>query len=335
VSGPIHPWMVPLWRRLAPQRQSPPQALLFAGPKGTGKLDFAVALAAALVCDAPDVEGFACGRCRPCIWRLAGTHPDLLRVEPAEAAEAEGAGEKTKEKAATTHIAVDQIRELSSEVALTSHRERYRVVLVQPAEALNVQAANALLKTLEEPPPKTVFLLVSHQPRRLLPTVVSRCQIVTCARPERGAARAWLAERGVPDPDLALALAGDAPIEALRRASDDQLGRRKQVLSLLEQAERADPVALSDRCHDWSLPDLLDWLQGWCADLLHVRLADTVRCHIDRAQALGQLARRCDVAALLDWERSLAQARRSVSHPLNSRLVLETLMLQYRKVFER
>lgn len=329
--------MEPLWRRLEGQRRAPPQALLFAGPKGTGKLAFAEAFAAALLCEAPDAEGYACGRCRSCVWREAGTHPDLYRLEPADAADGESKADKDKDKdkAASAHITVDQVRALADEVSLTSHRDGYRVVRLHPAEALNVQAANALLKTLEEPPARTVFLIVTHQPRRLLPTMVSRCQIVACGRPDRALARAWLAEQGVAEPDLALALSGDAPIEAQRRSAPESLKQRDQVLAMLEQGERADPVAFADRCHDWSLADLLDWLQGWCCDLAQMRLAGEPRCHVDRRASLATLAARCDLPALLDWERVLAQARRFATHPLNARLVLETILLGYTELFKR
>ncbi|MBI3939049.1 MAG: DNA polymerase III subunit delta', partial [Betaproteobacteria bacterium] len=142
-----------------------PHALLLIGPEGTGKLDFATFLAQSLLCEAPAPGAEACGKCPACGWFAAGNHPDFRLVQP-EALEQKAEGEGAPdEKPSSRQIAVEQVRGLSHFIVLSPHRRGLKVILMHPAEALNVNAANALLKNLEEPPAGTLFLLVTHRPR--------------------------------------------------------------------------------------------------------------------------------------------------------------------------
>ena len=176
----IHPWLQPTWQRVIELGDRLPHALLFVGPAGLGKRELAEALAARLLCDAPRADGHACDHCEPCQWRLTGNHPDLIRIVPAADAAAEAAGEgeaparEASGKAASEQIVIEQIRDLQASLSITGHHGSRRVVVLDPAEAMNVFTANALLKLLEEPPAGCVFLLVSSAPRRLLPTIRSR-----------------------------------------------------------------------------------------------------------------------------------------------------------------
>ncbi len=150
---------------------------LLQGRAGIGKLVFAEALAASLLCESPQTDGLACGQCLSCGWLEQGNHPDFRLITPEDKIETDESGaEKSKKR---NHILVDQIRGIADMVGLSSHRQGMRVVLLHPAEALNLESANALLKMLEEPPAGMVFVLVSHQPQRLLPTIRSRCHKVT------------------------------------------------------------------------------------------------------------------------------------------------------------
>ena len=178
----IHPWLQDTWTRLVELGERLPHALLFVGPPGLGKRELVEALAARLLCDAPTADGHACGRCTPCQWRLASNHPDLHYLVPAadlvaDGAEGEGADPNAKEgKAKSAQIVIEQVRDLQTSLSVTGHHSSRRVVVLDPAEAMNVFTANALLKLLEAPPLGCVFLLLSSAPRRLLPTIRSRCQ---------------------------------------------------------------------------------------------------------------------------------------------------------------
>ena len=179
-----YPWLVQFARSLLSGPETMPPALLLAGQKGLGKVDLARAIAGAALCESRERGVHACGECSACVWFRAGNHPDFRLLEPepeADAEESRGEVEEQserKEKKASTQITIQQIRDLAQFVNLTSHRDGYRVVLLHPAETMNANAANALLKTLEEPPARTLFVLVTHHPGRLLPTLLSRCRIV-------------------------------------------------------------------------------------------------------------------------------------------------------------
>src|SRR5262249_52905361 len=150
-----------------------------------------------------------CGHCPSCRYSIAGQHPDLMRIELL----APDAGDGTLTEVDT--ITIDRIRALTEFVQLTSHRQRAKVAVIAPADRMNVAAANALLKTLEEPPPDTYLILVTEQPRRVPLTILSRCRKLAAPLPSADEARAWLAEQGVASPELALAQMGGAPLAAL------------------------------------------------------------------------------------------------------------------------
>ena len=167
------PWQELAWSRLRPDGPTRHHALLLRGPSGIGKQCLARALAAAWLCQSPNADASACGSCDSCDWLKAGNHPDFRRLTTAAALQAEGQeaaedgeGEAASEKRASLQITIEQVRGLATFMGLTTHRGGARVLLIEPAEAMNAAAANALLKLLEEPPPGTRFLLVSHQPRR-------------------------------------------------------------------------------------------------------------------------------------------------------------------------
>ncbi|HEM7828030.1 TPA: DNA polymerase III subunit delta', partial [Burkholderia multivorans] len=183
----IYPWQTDDWNRLQQLRAQWPHALLLHGQAGIGKLQFAQHLARGFLCESPQPNGEPCGTCAACTWFAQGNHPDYRIVLPealageapgaaddAKPADADDSGKKTRTP--SKEIKIEQVRALLDFCGVGSHRGGLRVVVLYPAEALNVAASNALLKTLEEPPPGVVFLLVSARIDRLLPTIVSRCR---------------------------------------------------------------------------------------------------------------------------------------------------------------
>ena len=303
----MHPWNQPLFESLRRRTGRLPHALLIHGARGTGKLGFAEHIAQFLLCEAADEARKPCGACEGCRWFLAGSHPDLRRIEPEALArepiaETEEGDAPAKKGKPSTEIKVEQVRDLAGFLNLRSHRGRLRVALVHPAEDLNPNAANALLKGLEEPPAGAVFLLVSHRPARLLPTIRSRCVALPVPIPSRDEALRWLAAQGVKDAERWLAYAGGAPLMAL-----DYAGRAAVLDRLLK-----NPAPVDSR---EELDTLADALQKIALDRAFTAVGlpakyQTGHTSSDPAQARAWLA----------YARQMGQHRLLTSHPLNPKL---------------
>jgi DNA polymerase-3 subunit delta' len=255
-----------------------------------------------------------------------GAHPDFRKLEPPAPPELD-MGEEEGGKRAGQQITVDQVRLLSDFVNVSSHRGMRKVVLIHPAEALNVNAANALLKSLEEPPPETCFLLVSHRWHQLLPTIRSRCQIVVLPLPPASEARQWLKEQGMESPELALAQAGGAPLLALRY--DETYWRTRRAFFEEIAQTRINPLAAAERLRDVASALALEWMQKWSFDLACCQHTGRVRYNPDFAEAIGRTAARLDVVETVRFHRYMVGLQRVVAHPLNARLFLEELLLSY------
>jgi DNA polymerase-3 subunit delta' len=339
-ASPALPWLplLPWQRRCAvealAQRASWPHALMIHGPRGIGKHGLALNFAQALLCESPRPDGLACGECPGCRYAIAGQHPDLMRLELAQI------DDETGELEAVDTIAIDRVRALIDFVQLTSHRQRAKVAVIAPAERMNAAAANALLKTLEEPPAGTYLILVSDQPGRVWPTIRSRCRRLAAPQPLPEEARAWLAAQGVGDPDLALAQAAGAPLAALAEADPAVQAERRAWLAALEDPDRLSVLALAARIEAGGkeerrvrLAHAIDWLVAWTADLARVAAGGAARLNPDSARPLAGLAGRVAPAALFRYHRSLLRQRALVAHPLAPRLVAEALLIDYRGLF--
>jgi DNA polymerase III subunit delta' len=328
----IHPlpWHRPDFERLLAGRARLAHALLLHGPRGIGKLEFARALALALLCEEPTREGYACTRCPACAWFRAESHPDWREVQPL-VTEKRTEDEEVETKTASV-ITVEQIRLLADFLNVSSHRGRAKVILVHPAEALNPQAANAVLKGLEEPPPGTYFLLVTHRPQQLLATIKSRCRHVALAVPDLASAGAWLASEGVPQPELALAHTGCAPLLARELARSSYWSSRAAFMRVLA-ARELDVFAAGEALRDHALPDVLAWLQKWSYDLARCQAGCSVRFNPDYREAIARVAEQTGRLATLRFHREMVRLQRVAHHPLNARLFLEHVLLAYRDLF--
>lgn len=327
-------WHSAILERLLSDREHMPHALLLHGPSGIGKAQFARALAAGALCESPR-NGLACEACPACHWFSQGNHPDFREIVPEATADDEGdaaeADTGKAEKAKSLVIKIDQIRAVGDFVALSTHRAGFKVLVIRPAETLQPAAANALLKTLEEPPAHTVLVLVSDRPARLLATIRSRCRSLALPRPARDTALAWLREEGVENPEVALASAGGAPLLARGLAQPEEAELRCRLLNELARPSGADPLGFAPGVDRLSVERFIHWMQTWVHDLARVKLAGEPRHHPDFAAALQARARAADVEALFALDRELASARRLAAHPLNPRLVAEHLLMAYNR----
>lgn len=330
----LYPWQNEALQALLNLRGRLPHAVLLKGAQGIGKLDLALNFAQSLLCDSPTANGMPCGNCDSCHWFDQESHPDFRLVQPDALSTTDEAETKAGSKKPSREISVDQIRALSGFANFSAHRGGYRIVVVYPAEAMNNNAANSLLKTLEEPTDKLLFLLVTHKPQQLLPTILSRCLAFPVATPSKEAGMAWLSQQGVKDPAQALAQTGFAPLQALDWAeSGEGAEERATLLEAIRQPSRMDALALAEKLQRGIPVHIIHCLQQWNHDLTSIKLAGSVRYFPDQAKVLEKLAQSTTTTALLRFQKELQEARRAAYHPLNPRLFLESLLMSYRQLF--
>lgn len=328
-----------VWRGLQAQRQRLPHALLLIGQRGLGKYDLAREFAAGLLCEKTS-NGKACGHCMACNWFEQGNHPDFRLLQP-DALGVDADTEESKKKA-SQQITIDQIRELDEFFTVGTHRAGLRIVLVNPTEAMNRNAANSLLKTLEEPSANTLFLLVSNEPLKLLPTIRSRCQVVPVAVPPVKMAEAFLAQAGVSDSSRWLALAGGSPTLAIELAGSSQGGWLELLVKRLSIKHGPDPIAsaaefeklVKDSKGKVQLKAIVEAMQKWIVDLTLANNALPVRYFLPQQGTISGLADMIPPARLLPAYRALLQRRREAEQPLNARLFFEGLFMEYRALFK-
>lgn len=345
MSSALYPWQASAWQQLQQLRERLPHAILFHGPEGIGKTLFAEHFAQSLLCQHPTADGHACGKCDPCGWVSQYSHPDYRRVRPevleedggGESEEGADAGEGKKSgkatKAPSKEIKIDQIRALADFMNVSTHRQGMRVIVLYPAEALNTAAANALLKTLEEPPPNTMFLLVSNSLDRLLPTILSRCRKFALSMPLYDEALAWLKQEGVADADVWLAEQGGAPLSAQASAGSDVRETLDDLLRTLAKPGVEAALKAAEKLQKAPVTDLVAWLQRWLYDVFSLKLSGRIRYYPRYEKELAALAQRVDVADLLHVLKLVKDRRAIADHPLSAKLFIEDMLLEYTSLF--
>jgi len=334
----MYPWQSAAWEQLQTMRARMPHAILFHGPAGTGKSDFLEAFAQALLCENPRADGHACQACPSCGWFVQHNHPDYRRVRPEALedeppAEGEDSGDgdrKSKStKAPSKEIKIEQIRQLSDFMNISTHRQGLRVVVLYPAEALNMPGSNALLKTLEEPPPGTVFLLASNSLDRLLPTILSRCRKFALPMPGHDEALAWLQGQGVADADGWLREQGGAPLAALAESANGSRDEMDALLAFLARPAPDSALRTAEKLAKAELPALVAWTQRWLYDALSFKLSGKLRYYPRYQKELAALAGRARTAGLLRAIKGVNERRAVADHPLSAKLFVEDMLLEY------
>jgi DNA polymerase III subunit delta' len=329
----------PVWAGLLARRERLPHSLLLIGQKGLGKFELARHFAASLLCESPKENGQACGACLACNWFSQGNHPDFRLLQPdalGEDSEVEDGKKKPSQQ-----ITIDQVRGLDEFLNVGTHRAGLRIILVNPAEAMNRNTANSLLKTLEEPAPSTLFLLVSSEPLRLLPTIRSRCQVVPIPVPQAKLAEQTLQADGVPDAGRWLALAGGSPGLAIELAASGQGAWLESCIKRLAAGRNADPLAtagelekmIKDSKGKLLLKNVVEALQKWLVDLNLAKSGLPVRYFLPQQATITGLADMIPAVRLIHYYRDLIKRRQEAEQPLNARLFLEGVFLDYRALF--
>jgi DNA polymerase-3 subunit delta' len=300
-----------------------PHAVLVHGPVGVGKERFAAAVAAALFCTNRGASLRACGKCADCALSRAGSHPDLHWLRRLEDRKS---------------ISVDQVREACEQLGMTSMRSGYRIAVVVPAQAMTTSAQNALLKTLEEPAPRTLLMLVTPRPSGLLATLRSRCQRVEIARPPAGEATAWLAsELGRPVPPGLLEISGGAPLRALELAPhfESLEGQMTDLLDALLSG-RGEATGIAAQMMGEGLPVRLDWLEAWLDQAVRSRTLPTgTQLTVRGGAVLQRAAAEVNISAAFRMVDRVREVRRLLEGSAAPQLLVEAMLVEFAASFGR
>lgn len=319
-SSELLPWLHPQWEQLLRSITTAriPPALLIQGQKGVGKTALARSWAQKLLCR-DTLLTTACGTCNACQLFHAGTHPDFIQIEPAEP----GKG-----------IGIDTIRQLINKLSLKPQYNGYRVVLIEPAHLLNINASNALLKTLEEPSPYTLIILITAAAHKLPVTILSRCQKISVPLPERTLTLSWLQSKGLREaPDKLLDMAGGSPLIALTLDGANSIEKRNQTLKELSAllAGKQDPILLAGEWESQFDEERIGWISVFIRDLVYLKngMEHRVSHSQETLSLLKETARHLTLENLYVYWDLLLTTRQYLGGPLNLRLVLEELLIQW------
>lgn len=300
-----------------------PHGLLLHGPDGVGKERFATVLAAGLHCSGRRDGLTPCGTCPACSLSRAASHPDLHWLRRPEDKKS---------------IGVDAVRETCEQLGMTSMRGGYRVAIVSPAHLMTTNAQNALLKTLEEPAPRTLLVLVTSRPSGLLATLRSRCQRVEVPRPPAEQAGAWLAgQLGAAAPPRLLELTGGAPLKALALAPhfaalEDQMAA--MLGALLDGRAEATRVA-ADMLGE-GLPARIDWLEGWLGQAVRAQAVPVAtRLTVPGGPQLQRAAAEVNITAAFRMLDRVRESRRLLEGSAAPQLVIEALLIELKAAIRR
>ena len=320
----LYPWLQQQWKQSLSyvEGQRLAHAILISGPSAIGKLEFCMSLMQRMNCTQPTMENFACGECNNCLLFKARTHPDIRLINVEEI---------------NDQIKVDDIREINDFISLSRQKGAYKIVCINCADHMNINAANALLKTLEEPPANSILFLISHRPDRLLATIKSRCQGWRFNTPEKNEALLWLKQQNDDvDWDTLLSVSGNRPLLALEQYTtglgEERAMYYKDIDQLMSRKQKV--TELSAKLQNEELEKLVTWQQAWCADL--------IRCHYikepitlenpDIRRSLHSLIGRVDLQSLFQYFDKLIELHRFSKAPLNRRLFIEDMLIRCQEI---
>lgn len=306
------------------QQQRLAHALLFQGPAGVGKKQCAIELAQAMLCHQADASGYACGHCDACHLFNAGTHPDYRLLTPTPPATS------TSTNPVLT-IKIDALRDMYRALAETSQLGGFRVAVILDADKMPTQAANSLLKTLEEPGSDTLMVLVSSHPQRLPVTIRSRCQVIRFQIPDTAVALEWLAECGTSGAQTALKLAHGAPLQA-RDFTETHAEEREILVKALMSAQSGETsIQYAQKLAQMPRDYLLNWLLDWVSDLGRLLTigADATLVNEDQRKVLMARARRADKRRVFGLHDQIYDLIRAEGIALNPQLLWENLLISW------
>ena len=320
----IYPWQQEQWQQslqlLSGNRLA--HAILISGPPDIGKLDFCLSYMQRINCTQATKDDYACGICKDCHLFLARSHPDVRLINIDESVE---------------QIKVDEIREINQFIMLSRQQGTYKIICIDQAERMNLNAANALLKTLEEPPANSVLFLISDNSSKLLATIKSRCQTWKFGLPNKQLALDWLQQQSENAKwDNLLSVSGFRPLYALELHETGQGELRTVFYHEIDKLmrDREKVTKISANLQNEELETLVNWQQSWCSDLVrcHFEMEPVTLENPDFRRSLHSLVGQVDLQLLFRFLGKLIEFRRFSSASLNKRLFIEDMLIQCQEI---
>lgn len=316
----IYPWQQQEWQYLLNRKNSGqlPHAILIKGMEGLGKYHLARCFAELLLCQNGSTK--PCGECSACQLLKSNNHPDLIIIQPEEEGKA---------------IKIDMVRDAIAELNNTPQQGRYKIMIIEHAELLNIAASNSLLKTLEEPPSNVIIILISDKPYALPATIRSRCLIMAIKPPSYAESHEWLKQQ-LPDADfkLILSLAENAPLKAL----NFDLQKRQEFFQNFYELwhKKINPVQMAEQCLHWDLRSLLTMFMHITSDIIKIKFtAEENIINKDQIKELVQLATKISIKNLFSYYAQLLKLHQYMikSINLNQQLTAESLTITLSRLF--
>ncbi len=309
-----YPWQIDDYRYLLKLKGRLPQALLIDGAKGLGGINLANTFIQSLLCENPDLNGNYCGLCNSCSLYSLNSHPDYycLSVEEDEKA-----------------ITISSVRATTEFLAVSTHLGHHKVVLVEDANLLNINSSNALLKILEEPPSYAVFILLSDNVGKLLPTIVSRCQKYKLSVPDISVAKAYLADKNIANSEFWLTYNNNCPLFNVE-ITEEQFDLLIKVLSKPSVDKIYD---FTNSIENKNNAIIFEFIIKWLSDLISYKLTGVLKYFTAYEDAFIDLAPKENTSKTFYLQDKLNFLLEWASHPLNHKLQLENILFQYQQVF--
>jgi DNA polymerase III subunit delta' len=299
-----------------------PQALLITGTSGLGKHSLANRFAYALLCANPQDDGECCGVCNSCVLIKADTHPDLSQIKPDEDKKS---------------ISINQIRQIVTDTYLKPQFDTHRVIIINPADVMTGQAANAFLKCLEEPTERTIFILITDKPNKLPATIISRCQKLSITFPEKPVLYDWLKAQGIKDNQETLVnLLKGSIVKPQQLTNHDLLKQRTDCfndwLAIAKQTNH--PAIISEKWQKLPETELINWLISWAVDLVKCtcRINREQLCNQDLIKPLQELSQQLDLRHLYKWYDLLISSRQRLGTQINFQIMIEEILVQWQQI---
>lgn len=327
-SGAIYPWLEKSWNNLDLNHQETfPHGIIISGLVGIGRHDFCQELISSLLCMENGENALACGSCRACQLAKSGANSDFKKLEL---------------ESGKTQIGVEQVRDCIAWINTSHQFDAKKVLYIPEADLMTIQAANSLLKTLEEPPAETVIILLVEHVESLIPTIRSRCRILTLNKPEGSVALEWLqneqnrSEPGheeIPDLELLLHLCGGAPVRAKEMLQGEGITLRKTIFDALFGiiTQGFDPIESAKSLEKLEVPQVVFWFYTLMMDFIRYKsgLQSNYLVNKDYLGQIQDIQGGLNLILLDQLYTELNQYYQKNSRQLNQQLLLESLLIRW------